>query len=879
MQLVITIDTEEDDQWRRQGPPSVQNIRFVPPFQELCQRYGFKPTYLCTYEVARSSAFEQVLLPLEQAGAAEIGAHLHAWSTPPIDDLWDAATLPASYASEIPTSLYRWKMESLTALLRQRRQAERMSYRGGRWGLSAANIELLLELGCVVDCSVTPSLNWEDPGARERGQDYRGAPLRPYYVSWGDPAREGASPLLEVPVTVVHTNRLVRESPVLASWYGRNRKRPVARLLNRSFRVAPQWFRPFKDMTADRLYRVYTTAQSLGLPVVQMTFHSSEMMPGGSPHNETPEDVAQLFAKLEDVFSRLATDGVEGVTLSSFADAYRSRHPQLLDQIAPATASSGVSDPIVVTSAHAGHLRPMPSESTANGDLLPPVYPMRREETPGGESVLGDVRRVSRQVLAYGTADVSVLAVNALLLPVYTRVLSPAEYGVAALLLVFEAFLKPVLRCGLDGAFLRHYFDEKTDSGRASLAWTVLLFLPVANGAVLLFLLPGAAWITHLLLGTSEYTLATRLVAVNTALANVLFLPLGLLRAREQSAVLGGVSFARSFATTVFRLGFVVGMSMGVYGLVVADVVVTSLFVAGLAPTLARMVRGGTFSSKRLWSILKFGAPQVPAGILAQTMAMTDRYVLGLHTSLGNVGVYSIGTTISSIVKLFPVAYGTAWMPFAFSSLDRTDARQVFARQASYAFAVLCFGAVGIVASVHPVIQIFLPVEYHGAASVVAVLVLGIGIQATTSFTTTSLNVAKRTSVIPVTAAAGALGSLLGCVALVPRFGVMGAALGVLCGQTIFATVTAWFAQRSYRIPYEIGRLAKVVAVSTLLVAVSTLARPASPWADLGLSAVLVCSYPVLLWAWGFLSPLEKRAVRQLAGEAVSRGRRDMSGR
>ena len=518
-----------------------------------------------------------------------------------------------------------------------------------------------------------------------------------------------------------------------------------------------------------------------------------------------------------------------------------------------------------------GALRPLPGESTANGDLLPPVYPMRREEAQASESVLSDVRRVSRQVLAYGTADVSVLAVNALLLPVYTRVLSPAEYGVAALLLVLEAFLKPILRCGLDGAFLRHYFDEKTDSGRASLAWTVLLFLPVANGAVLLFMLPAAAWVTRLLLGTSEYVLATQLVALNTALANVLFLPLGLLRAREQSAVLGGVSFARSLATTVFRLVFVVAMHMGVYGLVVADVVVTTMFVAGLSPTLARMVRGGTFSSARLWSILKFGAPQVPAGILAQTMAMTDRYVLGLHTSLRDVGVYSIGTTISSIVKLFPVAYGTAWMPFAFSSLERTDARQVFARQASYAFAVLCFGAVGVAGCVHPVIEIFLPADYQGASTVVAVLVLGITIQATTSFTTTSLNVAKRTSVIPVTAAAGAIGSLTGCLVFVPQLGVLGAALGVLCGQTAFAATTAWYAQRSYRIPYELGRLAKVAIVSTGLVVLSSFLHVDSPWVDLLLSLALVSLYPLLLWAAGFVGPIEKNAMRKVALDAVTR--------
>ena len=156
------------------------------------------------------------------------------------------------------------------------------------------------------------------------------------------------------------------------------------------------------------------------------------------------------------------------------------------------------------------------------------------------------MRRVSRQVLAYGTADVSVLAVN-LLLPVYTRVLSPAEYGVAALLLVFEAFLKPVLRCGLDGAYLRHDFDEKTDSGRASLAWTVLASRRSPTAPCC----PAVA-------GRRVDDAAAARHRQSTSLATAwrqhgpgerLFLPLGLLRAREQSALVGR-EFRAFVATT-----------------------------------------------------------------------------------------------------------------------------------------------------------------------------------------------------------------------------------------------------------------------------------------------------------------------------------------
>jgi hypothetical protein len=324
MKLIITIDTEADDQWQRRGPVTTENIAFIPPFQDVCGRHGFPPTYLCTYDVAADPAFDRVLVPLQQQGLAEIGAHLHPWTTPPLDQYWDQTDRAYAYASEIPTALFRRKLETLTTALEARCGRRPTSYRAGRWGFSAAHTQILLDLGYLVDCSVTPLLSWGDPGARERGQDYREAPAYPYYAAWGDPGRRGASDLIEVPVTVLQTNGLMRRSPLLAEWYRRSRKRAVAKGLNRLFRVAPQWFRPFQDMTPDRLMSVFRAARRLELPIIQMAFHSSELMPGASPHNPTPDDVRRLLAKLDEVFSRLTAEGVTGTKLSDYAAAFTS---------------------------------------------------------------------------------------------------------------------------------------------------------------------------------------------------------------------------------------------------------------------------------------------------------------------------------------------------------------------------------------------------------------------------------------------------------------------------------------------------------------------------------------------------------------------------
>ncbi|MGB7566754.1 MAG: hypothetical protein WBM07_02770, partial [Chitinivibrionales bacterium] len=82
MHVLITVDTEEDNQWQS-NVSTTHNLECLPRFQELCEKSSLKPTYLCTYGVVESEFFSSTLVKWQSLGKAEIGAHLHSWSTPP----------------------------------------------------------------------------------------------------------------------------------------------------------------------------------------------------------------------------------------------------------------------------------------------------------------------------------------------------------------------------------------------------------------------------------------------------------------------------------------------------------------------------------------------------------------------------------------------------------------------------------------------------------------------------------------------------------------------------------------------------------------------------------------------------------------------------
>ncbi len=325
MDVVLTVDTEADNQWDRSRTElSTDNLEFIPRFQTLCNRYGLKPTYLCTWEVVADARFE-TLRRFQDAALAEIGTHLHPWTTPPMSDPQNGLDRAAfgAYPSELDPALFAEKLRLLTERIAARTGIRPRSYRAGRWGFSAEHVPVLISLGYLVDCSVTPLVSWERTlGATKGGPDFRPAPAAPYLVDPSDVCRPGESKLLEVPVTILFTSGMVTRSRRLQDLYFRHRRRLPVRALNKVHAIGPEWFRPYPHVSSQRLRSVCVAAMKLGLPIVEMMFHSSELMPGGSPYNRDEAAVDRLYEKLEAVFGYLRDEGCRGATLTEFAESY-----------------------------------------------------------------------------------------------------------------------------------------------------------------------------------------------------------------------------------------------------------------------------------------------------------------------------------------------------------------------------------------------------------------------------------------------------------------------------------------------------------------------------------------------------------------------------
>lgn len=307
--FLISIDTEGDNLWADPTEITTHNANYLNRFQQICEKYGFKPTYLTNYEMAVSPDYVSFAKGVLERGQGEVGMHLHAWNSPPLHALTDNDDRYKPYLIEYPIDIMREKVTVMTELLESTFGVKMVSHRAGRWAFDERYAQLLHEFGYLVDCSVTPYVDWSgvkgDPNAKG-GTNYRHFPDDAYFMDLNDISKPGSSLLLQVPMSTRLKYGLLHNA--FKQFYDglRGKKRPLS----------VRWLRP-KGNNVEEMKHVAQQCLDEGKSYVEFMLHSSEFMPGGSPTFKDEASIEQLYRDLEELFEWLS-ERTQGMTMGEF---------------------------------------------------------------------------------------------------------------------------------------------------------------------------------------------------------------------------------------------------------------------------------------------------------------------------------------------------------------------------------------------------------------------------------------------------------------------------------------------------------------------------------------------------------------------------------
>lgn len=300
--FIITIDTEADNQWDVNHPITTENARYLPRFQELCEKYGFKPVWLTNYEMANDDFFVSYMKPKQDKGLCEIGMHLHAWYTPPQYSL-EKINDNREYLIEYPYDIMEEKISTMTEILTEKFGKTPVSHRAGRWAMDDRYFKLLSKYGYKVDCSVTPGMDWSRHlGATGvGGSNYIDYPITPYFHESG---------ILEVPLTIRMLHMFdIKRINTPRSLLSEVKKLMIGRI---------QWLRQDNAISENGNLYLVDKMNKENTDYMMFMIHSSELMPGGNPTFRDNYDIELLYDMLNHLFIRISSIGFKGKTLAEY---------------------------------------------------------------------------------------------------------------------------------------------------------------------------------------------------------------------------------------------------------------------------------------------------------------------------------------------------------------------------------------------------------------------------------------------------------------------------------------------------------------------------------------------------------------------------------
>jgi O-antigen/teichoic acid export membrane protein len=474
--------------------------------------------------------------------------------------------------------------------------------------------------------------------------------------------------------------------------------------------------------------------------------------------------------------------------------------------------------------------------------------------------VSGYLRRLATTGAAYTAASIFSKLIAVALLPLYTRYLTPADYGAAEVMFAAVVSASILVRLGLIEALLRFYYKDDEDPARVVSTSFAALFW--ASTAAALLALPFAAPISEALLPHPAPDLARISIGGLWVLTMFEFL-LTLFRLEERARAYFVTTMLSVLAAIGLTVVLVVGKSEGAKGLLLGSYASGAAFVIGLIWAHRRRL-SLWIDRALLRRLLRFGLPTMPAELSLYLLNFVDRIILVRSAGLPAAGLYSLAVKFAQGVNVLVRGFQLAWPPLAYSIRDDGEARRTYATVVTWFTAGCAFVVAGMWLLSRWIVRALASPEFFGSYKAIGLVATGVTLYALYMVLVVILGRTGRTEFnFPASAAALATNVALN-LALVPPLGIVGAGIALVASYLVVLALMYGFTQRLFPVPYEWGRLARIVAVSSALVLSGELLLPTAGAAGLLLRTALWLAYPLTLLATGFFTSGERRWLARL---------------
>ena len=489
--------------------------------------------------------------------------------------------------------------------------------------------------------------------------------------------------------------------------------------------------------------------------------------------------------------------------------------------------------------------------------------------TDGGESF--KMGNLGRHSLIYGLGILLTKAVAFLMLPIYTRFLTPTDYGILQLTTMILEVVTIFAGSRIAYGIFVYYHKAADEDGRRVVLSTALILLAVTYGLAALATIAVAPQVAGLVFGAEgRFTTYVTLAALGMAFEALILVPMSLFRLRDDSKGFVMVSLARLVLQVVLNLVTLVVLDMGVSGVLVSGLLSNLLIGGWLAVRMVRDV-GFRFRWAEGREFIKFGLPLVAMQVATFIYTFGDRYFLNRAADEAAVGVYGLAYQFGFLVgTLGFMPFALVWDPMRFGVAKRPDRDAIFARVFIYLNLVFITASLGVTIFAGDVLRMIADQNFHGAATFIPLIVIAYVFQAWGSFMNIGMFVTEKPGYFTWANYAAAAVAVAGYFLLIPRYLVWGASVTIVASLFTRFWLTYVYSQKLWPVRYEWGPVVRMIAVALVFGAVAALAPRLPLVYSLPFHALLFGIYLVVLWSF-LLSSDDRSAARGFFGRLRGR--------
>lgn len=468
--------------------------------------------------------------------------------------------------------------------------------------------------------------------------------------------------------------------------------------------------------------------------------------------------------------------------------------------------------------------------------------------------------KLAVNALIYGLATVLSRAASLIMLPVYTRLLTPADYGLLHFLDLMVEVAVILCSAGMTMGVLRFYFKAETTQARNEVLVSAFVLQLGLDLVATVLVVAAAVPISNNAMGGAATPGMIALAGVNITIGSLAIVPLLKMQADQRATAYVAVSLAKLLLQLGLNLLFLIGLKMGPIGILWSNFASSLVVGVGMSIWMLRDT-GMKVTRPALRDLRRFGVPYQFMAAGSFILAFGDRFVLEPVAGLAVVGIYSLAYQFGMLGSAVAAApFLRAWNPIRFEQVTTPLPERDAAADRGFRHLnlVTVSFAVGVALFVRPLLMVMSDPAFHGAVVLVPVILFAYQLQTWTEAARFGIDASEQTRYASYAVWVSAVVCIALYFVLIPPFGAMGAAVATVLAFWVRFHLTYRWAQRLFPIGYRWGPTVRLTVLAALVVIPVVTFPPASLALAVGAGTIGALVY--VLVGWRFVVVGEDRA-------------------